>query len=378
MISPFMRSATARAILLFSLMFGAVALPSACATDAKIDADWVITRHIEARGGETALRNIRSVVFSKGLYQEGDFSTDGKASMMLMRPYYKLVGLVDPEDNPGFLEGYDGAAWEWFKDPGLVVRTVGAASAASRHHAEVDGPFLDYAVKGHKIELIGEALIAGKPAYQIRLTMMDGFVSDTFFDQQTFLTVAERKAAPVHAFGAAVASENRVGDHREIAGVMFPHRYVETNIATGEEMSSMQWGVIDANVDIPVEWFSPPQFERSRIQTFMEQLYFQRSDAQAMLWTYQRFRMAYPDEDTRVASEVIGYQALKMGDIDPAVALLERNAADNPDAADSAFGLGRAYATAERSEDATNEFERALRLEPGHKRATRALAELGE
>ncbi len=378
MICPAIRSATDRAIFLCAFILGAAAGPAACANDAHIDADWVITRHIEARGGETALRNIRTVVFSKGLYQEGDFSTDGKASMMLMRPYYKLVGLVDPQDEPDFMEGYDGAAWEWYKDPGLVVRTVGAASAASRHHAEVDGPFLDYAAKGHKVELIGEAMIAGKPAYQIRLTMMDGFVTDSFFDQQTFLTAAERQAAPVHAFGAAVASENRVSDYREIAGVKFPHRFVETNIATGEVMNSMQWGSIDVNVDIPVEWFSPPQYKRNRIQAFMEQLYFQRGDAQAVLWTYQRFRLAYPEEDTRVASEVIGYQLLKMNDLETAIALLERNAADNPDAADSAFGLGRAFATAERTEDARKEFERALRLESGHIRAARALAELGE
>lgn len=356
------------------LMFAFAAAPAACAADATLDADAIIDRHIEARGGEAALRNIQSLIFNNGLYQEGDYSSDGDSTMMLMRPYYKLVG--HPEHDPGYMEGYDGAAWEWFENPGLTVRTVGAASAAIRHHAEVDGPFLDYKEKGHSIELIGEATIAGNPAYQIRLSMMDGFVSDSFFDQQTFLSLAERQSAPVHAFGAAVTSETRISDYRDVAGVMFPHRYQETNIATDEAMSSMQWESIDANTDIPAAWFSPPEFERSRIQTFMDHLFVQRSDAQAMLWTYQRFRLAYPEEDTRVASEVIGYQALKMGDVSSAITLLERNAADNPDAADSAFGLGRAYATAERLDDARAEFDRALKLEPGHARATRALADL--
>lgn len=337
------------------------------------DVDAIIARHIDARGGENRIRAIRSLVFDRGRYEEGEYSDD-QAVMMLMRPYLKLVG--HPERNPQFMEGYDGAAWEWFADPGLVVRTVATASAALRHFADVEGPFLDYRSKGHRAELIGTPDVAGRPTYQIRLTMMDGYASDNFIDQQNFLIVASRHVAQVHAFGAEVASETRFSDYRPVAGVMFPFRGEEVDIATGRTMNSMQWGSIEANVDIPLGWFSPPEFERNRIQTFMDQLYVQRTDPQAVLWTYHHFRRAYPQEDTRNASQVIGYQMLKMNSVDSAIALLERNAADYPDAADSAFGLGRAFATARREAEARAEFERALRLEPGHVRATRALAEL--
>lgn len=363
---------------LISATLAAAALTSfsAFADPQLTEVDEIIARHIEARGGADAMRAINSLVFSEGLYIEGDYIGGGEAVMMLMRPYYKLVG--HPEHDRDFMEGYDGAAWEWFADPGIVVRTVGAASAASRHSTDVEGPFLDYAEKGHSVELIGEADIDGRPTYQVRLTMMDGYAQDSFFDQESYLIVASRHSAAVHAFGDEVVSQTRIGDYREVAGVLFAHQFEEVEIATGRAMHSMQWGRIEANVDIPVEWFSPPEFERTPIQNFMEQMYIQRTDADAVLWTYHNFRRANPDIDTREASEVIGYQTLKMGDHDTAIALLERNAQDYPDAADSAFGLGRAYATAGRPDDARAQFERALSLEPGHGRATRALAELAE
>jgi len=363
-----------RLLVLAVLCLAAAPQAHAQARAATPTAEAIIARHIEARGGEAALRAIRSLVSDKGVYREGDFSSNGDAVMLQMRPYYKLVG--HPGRQPEFLEGYDGAAWEWYADPGLTMRTVGAASEAIRHNAAVDGPFLDYAAKGSTVQLIGVAEIDRHLAYQIRLTMMDGYATDYFIDQKSLMVVASRHTAAIHAFGDAVATEYRFGDFRRVAGVLFPFRSSEVELSSGRELNSMQWGSIEANVDLPVRWFSPPDYERTPIQTFMDRLFVQRDDPQAMLWTYHEFRRANPGTDTREAAEVIGFQVLKMGRQDSSIALLERNARDYPDAADSAFGLGRAYATAGRKADARREFERALRLQPGHPRATKALAAL--
>jgi tetratricopeptide (TPR) repeat protein len=105
-------------------------------------------------------------------------------------------------------------------------------------------------------------------------------------------------------------------------------------------------------------------------------LYAQRDDASAVMWSYRDFRTAYPAIDTHAASEVAGYQMLKMGQIPSAIALLERNAAEYPRAATSAFGLGRAYRTAGKIDKARAEFQRALTLDPAYKRAADALREL--
>lgn len=336
--------------------------------------DDIITRHIKARGGEGTMRAIRSLVFSKGLYEEPGFKGAGNATMMLMRPYLKLVG--DPAYDRDFMEGYDGAAWEWYGDPGFVIRTVGPASQASRHNADVDSPFLDYRAKGSKVELIGSEPIDGRPAFNVRLTMRDGYATENFIDQKTYRLVAQRHSALVHAFGDRVTSQTVFRDFHPVAGVLFPFRSEEVALATGKMLNAMQWRSIEANIDIPVRYFSPPDFVRTPVQTLIEQLIIQREEADAVMWTYHAFRRAHPNVDTRDAIQAAGYQILKMGRVESSIALLEQNARDYPENADSAFALGRAYATAARKAEARTQFERALKLKPGHERAVKALKSL--
>src|SRR5262249_54873512 len=97
--------------------------------------DQIVERYITARGGREKIAALRWIVI-RGEYREGGHVSPN-ATLALMRPFYKLVG--DPDRKIGdFAEGYDGSAWEYYGDPGIVVRTVGAASAAGRHRARFD------------------------------------------------------------------------------------------------------------------------------------------------------------------------------------------------------------------------------------------------
>lgn len=234
-----------------------------------------------------------------------------------MRPFYKLVG-DQLQRSTEFEEGYDGSAWEFYGDPGIVLRTVGPASAAARHGLYILGNLVDFKQQGSTVRLLGNAKTDGRRAYQLRVRMLDGFEQDEFIDAQTWLVVADRKVAKVHAFGGDVASETRWSDY---------------------------------------------------------QIFQERDDADAVQWTYHDFRNAYPETNTEVAMEVIGYQSLKMGSVAAAVALLEHNLQDYPLSADAAFGLGRAYKMAGRKPEAKAEFERALAIDP-NQQTRDALAEL--
>src|SRR6185369_6402216 len=101
---------------------------------------------------------------------------------------------------------------------------------------------------------------------------------------------ATRQSSAIHAFGHEVVREERYSDYRSVDGVMSSFRSVETEIATGRELSSMQWGAIEINRDLPAQWFSPPTFTRSALQTTLEQLYGERADTAAVRWTYVAFR----------------------------------------------------------------------------------------
>ncbi len=349
-------------------------LAAAAAGAETLSVDQIIERNTEARGGYERIKAIRTLVHSEGLYQEGDYTGSGDAFMAFARPYYRVVG--NPERPGVYMEGYDGAAWEWLGDPGIVVRTVGAAAGATRRGADFEGPLVDYAAKGSTVVLGEPAEIGGRPAYRLIVTYRDGFVREFFVDRESFLITAERRSAPIHAFGDPVTSETRIGDYREVGGVLFAHSFVATEITTGAVLHRMQWGKIEANRDLPASWFSPPVFERTLLQRFLEQLYGERTDVQAVLWSYHEFRRAHPEIDTREGVEVIGYQMLKMGEVEQAIALLEANARDHPDSSSSAFGLGRAYDTAGDRSRARAEYQRALRLDPENRRAESALAAL--
>ena len=338
-----------------------------------LSADDIVARHLQARGGAARVRAIETVVYRNGLYREPGYEGSGKAFMAMARPYYKIVS--DPMDTAAdFREGYDGSAWEWYRDPGIVVRTVGAANAASRHNLDPDGPFSDYRSKGTTIERAPDDIVGGRPAYGIFLTLRDGQRSLYLIDKETFLISAARKAAPIHAFGAPVSSEERVSDYRSVNGVLFPFRSTEVEIATGRELNSMVWGSIETNRKLPREWFSPPSYVRTTLQEFLEQLYYERADSSAIRWSYAAFRRGHPEIDTRAGVEMVGYQMLKMGDSNGATALLTMNASDYPKSSSSAFGLGRALVAAGDTTRARQEFTRALQLDPANKRAATALA----
>jgi hypothetical protein len=340
-----------------------------------LSADDIVVRHLNARGGAQRLRSVESAIYSNGLYREGSYVGSGRAFMAMALPYFKIVS--DPTDtSASFREGYDGSAWEWYRSPGIVVRTVGAANAAIRHNLDPDGPFSEYREKGTRIERVADASTDGRLAYGILLTLRDGVRALYLIDKETFLIAAVRKAQPIHAFGAPVSTEERVSDYRSVDGVLFPFRSTEVEIATGKELNSMTWGSIEINKKPPREWFSPPSFARTPLQEFLEQLYYERADTSAVRWSYIAFRRAHGEIDTREGIEMVGYQMLKMGDASGATVLLTMNASDFPWSSSSAFGFGRALAVAGDTTGARQQFTRALKLDPTNKAATDALASI--
>ncbi len=337
-------------------------------------ADEIVAKNVAARGGAEKIAAIRSVIYRRGEYREGEHRSD-HAAMAMMRPYYKLVG--DPEKpSSDFAEGYDGSAWEFYGDPGIVLRTVGPASAASRHGLWVDGGLVDYRAKGSTIEVLGKEAIGGRDSWRLRVTMRDGFSEEVFIDAETSLQIASRKAAPIHAFGKNVTSETRFSDFRRVDDVLFSFHSEEVDIATGRALNSMQWGEIVANRPLDPSAFSPPVLRRTPVQTLMDQLFQERDDVEAVRWTYADFRRANPETDTDEAMEVIGYQMLKMGAGPSATLVLSENAAAYPKSSTAAFGLGRACATSGEAEKARAEFERAIALDPKNERAKKALEAL--
>lgn len=342
------------------------------AQEQKLTVDEIVARYVAAIGGAEKLRQINSLII-RGEYREGGHVFS--AVMAKMRPYYKLVG--DPaQKDADFAEGYDGSAWEYYKDPGIVLRTVGKAAAATRHGLAIDGPLANYRAQGSTISLRGTEMIDGRKVYRLQVRMADGFEEDEFVDAETWLWVASRKVASIHAFGKEMPTETRFSDYRSVTGVLFSFSSKEVEIATGKVLNEMKTSSISVNEKLDPDVFSPPVFKQTPLQKLMADVFGERSDINAVMWTYREFRHAHPEINSDESMQVIGYQMLKMGDGASAVALLAANAVDYPQSSSAAFGLGRAYSETKQLSKARGQFETALRLDPNNKRARDALAEI--
>lgn len=351
---------------------------TAFSQDETLTLDQILERYTLAIGGWDTIKAIENIVYSEGLYVEGDFSFDG-AAMSMARPYYKLVGdKTDPEGLGGYMEGYDGSAWEYFGDPRVVIRTEGASSAAIRHYAGVEPPLFDYASKGSKAELLGEVQFDGQDVYVIKLTRRDGYVEQLYLNKETYLIAAVGGESPIHAFGEAVRKLTRLSEYQSHNGFLVAHRDETVQMPEGTPLGYMLWGKIEVNVELPEDWFSPPEFKRTPLEKLVEDLYSQKTDFVSMMWTYDEFRLAYPDLNTNTAMNIAGFQILKWGQVENAIALLEVNARAYPDSAETRFGLGRALRTAGRLEDAREQFNLALEFDPEYRRAKSALEEMDE
>ena len=353
----------ALALLASPFVLGApAALAQTSSRDAAPTAQEIVRRYIDARGGLEKLRAIRTLVF------KGPPRANGRPGRQILRarPFYFSIGG----------EGNDGSPWEAYDDFGLQPRVTDAPGAALRHTAYFDDPLVMTLEPGWNVELTGSERIADRDAWRLRVEYPDGFVSESFVDKGTWLVVARRFTAPVHAFGANATSQALIGDYRDVGGVLFPFSLRELNLATGELMDAFTWQSVEANVPLDPAVFSPPARPATPVSRLVNAIFAARHVTADALGWYHDFRRdpATASIDIQGAIESVAYECLKNGAIPTGTALLEENLRTHPNSASAHFGVGRAYRAAGREEDALRAFREALRIDPALEAARQAMA----
>jgi len=335
----------------------------------------IVTKHVQALGGIDRIHAIHSIIL-RGWYHERDFRL--KTFTARMRPFYRVIGDTRTEPLSDIHEGYDGSSWEYYQDPGIVVRTVGSAAAATRHSAAFDDVLVDYALHGTTLTYGGQVTVDGNRVDILHATLEDGFKEDVYVDLSTYMIDGLRRVVPMHAFGARFVTHDLFSDYRPEGGVMMSHLDQEIDSRTGKVLTDGGVSSIEINPDLPVSMFSPPQWQRSPTQEMIQRIYDERDEPASVIATYLDFRRAMDltKVSTADAVDFVGYQCLKMGHADTAIRLLEANVADYPNSARAHFGLGRALAAAGLKARAAAEFRRALQLDPTFERARSALEAL--
>lgn len=207
--------------------------------------DAIFAHYFRAIGGRDRLERIESRHLW-GVYSEGKLVAN--TDMVWKRPAWRRVNVHAPGFD--YSEGFDGRTWEYsFQRQQLVVDT-GVAADAGRRGAEFDESFVDYATKGHEVNVLGAETFEDRHAHRVRVTLADGWEKQYLFDDSTGLILALRKAMPIHATGAPVTSVTTYEDWRSEGGVLQPHRFAERELQSGRLLNSLQWDSIRTNVDV--------------------------------------------------------------------------------------------------------------------------------
>ena len=185
---------------------------------ADLTVDEILAKNVDAKGGMEKLRALKSARFS-GKMQMGGMEapfTMTKSRPENMRVEFTIQGMTG-------IQAYDGTTG-WMVMPFMGKKDPEAMSGDMlkevKDQADFDGPFIDYAKKGNKVELLGKEKVEGTDAYKIKLTQKDASETIVYIDAESFLEIkmeAKRKMQ-----GQEIEGETILGNYKEVEGMLFP------------------------------------------------------------------------------------------------------------------------------------------------------------
>ncbi len=231
-----------------SLGFAAAlaAAQSAPPTPARLSAAEIVERNVEARGGLQAWRSVQTMTLTGkmgvGGNQRATLSTPGqdrKASqeamserpveevqlpftMELKRPRkMRFELLFNGQTAVQVFDGVNGWKLRPFLNRSVVEPYTADEMKVTSTQADLDGPLVDYAAKGTKVELVGMEKVEDNDTYKLKLTLKNGEAIRVWIDAQTFLET-KIEGQPKRLDGTDHPVEVYFRDYREASGLKIP------------------------------------------------------------------------------------------------------------------------------------------------------------
>jgi outer membrane lipoprotein-sorting protein len=205
-------------------------------------ADEVIARSFAAQGGIDKLKAISAVRMTGRM--NGGPGMEAPIVIEMKRP--KLMRAEISVQGTTIVQVFDGTKG-WMLNPMSGRNTPEAMPAdmakVMDEQADMDGPLMDYAAKGHSVELLGREGVNGADCFKLKLTQKDGTVTTFYIDATTFLTVKQESRRSIG--GNEIDAETIVGDWRQVDGVMFPF-----SIDAGQKGGGMRQKMTIDKIDV--------------------------------------------------------------------------------------------------------------------------------
>jgi len=123
--------------------------------------------------------------------------------------------------------------------------------------ADLDGPLVDYAVKGTKVDLDGIEKVEGRDAYKLKLTQKSGDVRHVWIDAQNFMEV-KIEGTPRRMDGKMRPVVIYLRDYKSVQGLMVPY-VMETAVEGYKETHKMVIESVAVNPKLEDTLFSKPE-----------------------------------------------------------------------------------------------------------------------
>ena len=122
--------------------------------------------------------------------------------------------------------------------------------------SDFDGPLVNYAAKGNKIEFVGKEEYEGSDVYKLKVTLLSGTVKYYFLDTDYYVPI-KIETKQINR-GTEYESETVLGDYKEAGGVYFPFS-VESGVKGSQNKSSITFEKIEINQTLDDGRFAMPK-----------------------------------------------------------------------------------------------------------------------
>jgi hypothetical protein len=259
------------ALLFAATVASATNLPS---NPANLSAAQVVEKNIEARGGLQAWRAVQTITMEgkmaaggnqratlptpvpgKHNRESGKLTVPQRPSQEAQLPFVmqmkrtRKMRLELQFEGDTAVQVYDGANG-WKFRPFLNRRELEPYTSeelrVSALQPDLDGPLVDYAAKGTRIELDSMEKVENRDTYKLKLTMKSGNVIHVWIDANTFLE-AKIEGQPRRLDGVDHPVEVYYRDFRQVSGLQIPF-VLETKV-----LPVHQAGRTNSTAPIPAE-----------------------------------------------------------------------------------------------------------------------------
>ena len=182
--------------------------------------DEVIAKHLEAIGGKDNWKKISSMKMEANVNAQGMdvpviiYQVHNKAS----KQEYTVMNMT------GYSIITNEAGWNFNPFMGQTAPEPMTADelAAGQEGLDIQGELLDYATKGHKVEMLGKEDVDGTECYKLKLTRKSGRESTYLIDPKTYYI--NRAVSKTKVNGQDVEQTINMSNYQKLPeGIVIPY-----------------------------------------------------------------------------------------------------------------------------------------------------------